>query len=183
MNEEVYNDQQRNKDRYVYVLSKKQPEKKNVFLKNGYYITKVQKSRELISYSETQIYNLIKTVMLMAIFRIFPKENINEILQNGKVTFNGPKIPPTEVIFKIDDLVLFIDEFFGKNFSSMISRSVTKLYDFYLIKLRYAAFGEKIHLPSAKNIVDLFRFMNTANVKSSICTKFLMGYLKKKTLQ
>lgn len=169
--EYIYGFQQRNTDRYFYILLKKKPERKCVYLKNGYYIIKIQKTRELNGYSDSDLYKLIKTVLIMGIFKVFPRESIEHIISTGDLTWTDIHLPKNFI--KIQHFSKIVDGFFGKGFSSLISKLIVKFYDFYVKKLSYVSFGQKLNLPTASEVISLFEFMNIDNVSFSPAVKFL----------
>lgn len=171
--EYIYGFQQRNSDRYFYILMKKKPERliTYVYLKNGYYIIKIQKTRELNGYSDSDLYKLIKTVLIMGIFKVFPRESIEHIISTGDLTWTDIHLPKNFI--KIQHFSKIVDGFFGKGFSSLISKLIVKFYDLYVRKLIYVSFGQKLKLPTASEVILLFEFMNIDNVSFSPAVKFL----------
>lgn len=154
---------QANSTRFAYVLSAEEPATCTTYMRmnNGFFLARLPKSKEKFFYSESQLSEFIRTFLIMNLFKCFPQESISKIIETGIVSFNEPEYPVEQM--RLQDFVLILDQLFGKRFSSLTKKCVLKFYKLYRTDLQFVAYGKSCSLPSARNVVDFFRFMTQAN--------------------
>lgn len=162
-----------NSARYIYTLSTNSTNINQVKLINGYFFNREPKSDEKLLYTETDIYSFIKTIMTMILFQMFPKQPINEIIYIGEVTFNDAIYEQTDLTFK--ECIETLDLLFGTGFSKIATKPITKFYHYYKTHLQFAIYGKLCEIPSAKDLISLYRFLNTSNPTYSPATCFIIN--------
>lgn len=167
---------QANTARYSYTLSIKEPKTEpKIKLKNNYYFNKEAKSDEKLLYTETQIYSLISTVLIMHLLNYYPQDSITSLIYNDNATFSTVNISNFNENLNVYDLKNILDSVFGHGFSFVAKKPLLKFNEFYKRKLIYVKYGTSINLPTTQDFINLYRFLNTQNPSYSSVVKFLVG--------
>lgn len=182
-------DVQSNKARFIYTISlaaskatDTASEASTVRLVNGFYFSKVTRSDEKLIYTEHDMTSILRTVLCMHVFRITPRESIQDIVYSGLVTFadddDGGGVTPLTVYepdLSVERIVDIVDSLLGKSFCSVVARPLANVYSEYKHEWRYYAFGRPVALPSAADFVRLYRFVNAPNYRLSAATRFVVS--------
>lgn len=142
-------------------------------LTNGYYFKKEPKSDEKLYYTEKDITQIIRTILIIYVFEIKIKETINDVIFNQKITVLHSKNKLTKKL-SIQILINVIDTLLGAGFCSIAKRPVMNVYAQYMNIWRYYDFGQCVQLVSATDIINLYQFYNIANTKLCGATQFVI---------
>lgn len=170
----TYNDQS-NKTRYAYTLSEYEPDGVHCHLTNGLYLSRASRSDEKVILTESMMVSMTRTILFMYITQKLPEESMYDIIYSGHVTHNllsDNKIIENLTLF---ELIRELDHLFGERFSKVCRRPITLVYYEYISKLRYYNYGESIASPSARDYVDLYRFIKTPISTLTPITEFILS--------
>lgn len=171
----TYNDQS-NKTRYAYTLFEREPVGVVCcHLTNNLYLCRVSRSDEKVTLTESMMVSMVRTLLFIHITQELPEESMYDIIYSGRVTHNlksGYKIIENLTLF---ELIRELDNLFGEHFSKVCHRPVTLVYYEYISKMRYYNYGESVPAPSAKDYVDLYRFITTRASTLTPLTEFILS--------
>lgn len=142
-------------------------------LTNGYYFNKEPKSDEKLYYTEKDITQIIRTIILIHVFEIKIKETINDVVFNQDITILHTQSKPINTL-NIQILIKVVDSLLGTGFCSIAKRPVMTVYAQYMNIWRYYDFGQAVALVSATDIINLYQFYNIANTKLCGATQFVI---------
>lgn len=167
---------QSNSARYIYTLSSKPPINSSIVacrLPNTFYLTKEARSDEKIRFTETDMYDLVRTILFTYVFETGPTESILQIINTGEAHVQTIINLKNELDLMIARKLL--DELMGENFACIVQRPLAKVYSEYLNSWRFYPFGPKVFLPSALDYLKLNRIFNTTRSDYSEVTQFLFN--------
>lgn len=169
----IYNDQS-NKARYVYTISKECPINTNsCLLYNGLFLYKRPRSDEKFTYNESIIHSIVRTIAFQLYFKCQPKNSFYEIIYTGNVVFDVDLFIVNCHQWSLAEFVCYLDSFFGKNFCNVAKRQVTRVYLEYKKSWRYFKYGCSIKMPSALDVITTYRFLNNINCSFSDTLRFV----------
>lgn len=174
-NKIIYNDQS-NKARYIYTLSERC--RTNVDfcrLNNGLYFSKETKSDEKLCLTETNVFNLARTVFFMYAFDTRPKESMYDIIYSGTLQFPIDERTRIKESIQFEEILHVLDTVFGTDFCKIAHRPVLLLYYTYVIKWRFYNYGQRVSTPSANDIIDTYRFLKTPISQLSAVSTFILS--------
>lgn len=168
-------DRQSNKARFTYTLSNENHEKLNIpcsHLINNFCFRRETKSDEKLIIYERDVTAIVRTLLMIHVFRLEVKESLYDILYTGSVSFkNENKLMLYEDNLSIEDIILLFDNMIGENFSKVVERSLMSVYVEYCESWKYFNFGASVNFPSAADYIRIYRFF-------TISTPFLSDTLR-----
>lgn len=174
---------QANSARFIYTISSTRPtidpKTENVsfcHLKNGFYFTKESRSDEKVRYTETDMENIIRTVLFIYVFEFSTENSLLEIINSGEVSYN---LDDRNIEFKnpltmscISDILNML---FGDGFSFIVRRVIYKCFREYTTVWSKYPFVNQIRLPSALDYAKLARFVNAPLSRYTLPTRFILS--------
>lgn len=165
---------QSNKTRFIYTISEFRKSSEYCQLKyNKLYFSRESKSDEKIVFTERIMHSITRTVLLFAFSNLSFEDGVEDIIERGTVVYNTDVLT-FETNCSILDFIHFLDNFFGENFSRIVNRALSKVYEEYVYEWQYCHYDGEVYLPSALDIVLVYRFYNMVNARLSKHTQFLV---------
>lgn len=169
-------DAQSNNARFIYTLSLRPKRDDHVRMSNGFYFSKVTRSDEKLIYTERDMTSIVRTVLFMHVFRLAPCESVKEAIYGGRITYPvDGDITVRQTDLTIGCMRDIVDSVLGERFCTVVSRPLVAVYSEYKYAWRYYGFGHRVALPSAVDIVRLYRFVNLPRCELSPATRFVLS--------
>lgn len=140
---------------------------------NKFWFSKEPRSDEKLRFTETDLYEIIRSVLFMYVFNVQPNESMVEIVNTGEVTY-----PPC-LLENVRELnppvaIKLLDKLFGRNFAVVAKRALGKCLLEYETTWRFAHYNfALLGPPSAFEIRKLVKFVNITSATYSIPTQFI----------
>lgn len=140
---------------------------------NKFWFAKEARSDEKVRFTETELADMIRTILFMYVFNTQPNESLLDIINTGEVTFpDGVDTEMQQLTVKIADQL--IDTLFGRNFAVIAKRALVKCLTEYETVWRNGPFNYvQIKAPSALDIQRLAQFVNVTSPHYSRPTQFI----------
>jgi len=178
---------QANTARYIYTISLfdsantsellKDPNKPIARLRNGFIFTKEARSDEKIRYTETDLMQIIRTILFLYVFNVKIKTSIVDIINTGEIEYEDLQFDALKSInpLTINIASQLLNKFFGDNFSFVVRRCILKCYVEYMKIWRFYPYINNCLLPSADDVIKVMRFINTPIDRYTPATLFIVN--------
>lgn len=141
---------------------------------NRFWFSKEARSDEKVRFTESDMYDIIRTVLFLYVFDTQPDQTMVEIVNIGEVSFPNCHIDNMREL-TISIAADLLDTLFGRNFATITSRALVKCYTEYEMTWRYATFSRQSQIlaPSALDLRKLCMFVNVTSPVYSRPTQFI----------
>lgn len=143
-------------------------------LKNGCYFSKSAKSKEKTGFYEKDMLAVIRTILFMQVFRIFPSNSISDIMKSGEIGYSNESDIKHHAI-ELHEAIELLDSLLGSGFSKVVSHPLLKWYYEYDKSWKYYPFNAHLKFPSADDFVKLRKFVNASCCEYSQTTHFMLS--------
>lgn len=172
---------QANSARFIYTISSTKPtidpKSENIpycHLKNGFYFTKEPRSDEKMRYTETDMENIVRTILFIYVFEISTESSLLEIITSGQVEYKLDKPINLKNHLSLSLISEILDMLFGDGFSFIVRRVIYKCFKEYISNWSKYPYVEYIYLPSAGDYLKLSRFVNAPLSRYTKPTRFIL---------
>lgn len=168
---------QANSARFIYTISSTKPISSGIpycHLKNGFYFTKEARSDEKVRYTETDMENIIRTVLFIYVFEMSTENSLLDIVNSGEVSYDLDRTIELKNHLSMRRISEILNMLFGNGFSFIVRRAIYKCFGEYTKTWSKYPYVESIALPSALDILKLARFVNAPLSRYTNPTRFIL---------
>lgn len=172
---------QANSARFIYTISSTKPtinsKTENVpfcHLKNGYYFTKESRSDEKMRYTETDMENIVRTILFIYVFERSTESSLLEIINSGQVEYDLERPITFKNYLTLSIMSEILDMLLGDGFSFIVRRVLYKCFKEYNSNWSKYPYVDHIYLPSAVDYLKLARFVNAPLSRYTMPTRFIL---------
>lgn len=178
-NESTVHTEQPNSVRLIYTLSRHPPKYRYCLLKTGFYLAKVPRSDELMRFTETDMFAIVRTMLFVHVFGVTATDPMLDMINSGHMRdiANETLFAQTPKPLTVKLACAILDSLFGENFSTIVRRPVRRVMLEYTQIWRYFKVGVTISLPSTSDFIKIYRFGNVISPEYSDATAFVNNNL------